>query len=176
MKKSMLLLLGMLVLVCGSAFAQDYPKAEVFGGFSILTVGESSNPFEGQRDNLFGFQANAAFNVSENFGVEADFGGQYKSFDEFDVTAHTYQYLFGPRFSLRGEKTTVFAHALFGGVTVGAAGESESAFAMGLGGGLDVNLSDRFAVRVVQFDWIPIHDQGEWYNNTVRFGFGIVIK
>ena len=176
MKKTILLLLGMLILVCGTAFAQDYPKAEVFGGFSVLTVGDSSNPFENQRDNFFGFQADGAFNFHENLGVEADFGGQYKGFDQADVTAHFYQYLFGPRFTLRQEKANVFAHVLFGGATAGVAGHNENAFAMGIGGGLDVNVNDRFAVRIVQFDWIPIHDQGEWYNNTVRFGFGIVIK
>jgi opacity protein-like surface antigen len=182
MKKSMLLLMGIFILLCGSAFAQDdYSKAEVFGGFSILSVGSDEDVFS-EREQFYGFQANAAFNVTENFGVVADFGGQYKSFEieedeeTFEINAHVYEYLFGPRFSLRGERATVFGQALFGGATLGGDGESINGFAMGFGGGVDVNVSDRFAVRVVQFDWIPTRFEGVWNNNTVRFGFGIVIK
>jgi opacity protein-like surface antigen len=70
---------------------------------------------------------------------------------------------------------TVFAHALFGGINAGGH-ISDSAFAMGFGGGLDVNVNDHFAVRAVQFDWIPIQNAGAWDTNTIRFGFGIVIK
>ncbi|MEJ2247690.1 MAG: hypothetical protein P8Y80_16680 [Acidobacteriota bacterium] len=174
MKKSILLLMGIFILLCGSAFAQDdYPKAEVFGGFSILSVGSDEDVFS-EREQFYGFQANAAFNVSENFGAVADFGGQYKNIE--DITAHVYEYVFGPRFSLRGEKATVFGQALFGGATLGGGGESINGFAMGFGGGVDVNVSERLAVRVVQFDWIPTRFEGEWNNNTVRFGFGIVIK
>ena len=180
MKKSMLLILGLFLLFGGTALAQDdYSKAEVFGGFSILNIGQD---LTGNRESLYGFQADGAFNVNKAFGIAADFGGQYKSFEidedgeTFDVNAHVYEYLFGPRFSVRGERATVFGHALFGGATIGGEGESESAFAMGFGGGVDINVSEHFAVRAVQFDWVLTNFYDDWQNDTVRFGFGIVIK
>lgn len=177
MKKLTLLLVIVLTLTCGSLFAQDdYPRAEVFGGFSLLNtdIGSSlSVPH-----SLYGFQANIAFNLDGYFGVEADFGGQFKS--EGDVKVHIYEYMFGPRVALRQEKTTLFLHALWGGVNVGGGGYSNSDFTIEFGGGLDLNMNDRFALRVVQVDWIWsrfIENVGyQWYKDTVRFGFGIVIK
>jgi len=172
MKKSILLVLGLFLLLGGTALAQDdYPMAEVFGGFSILNIGDD---LSGDRESFYGFQANAAFNLNETFGIEADFGGQYKDFDGTKV--HVYEYLFGPRFSMRQENTTFFAHALFGGATVGAEGENENGFAMGFGAGLDINVSEHFAVRPVQFDWILTNFYDDWQNDHIRFGFGIVIK
>ncbi len=164
-KKLVLMLMVLLVLTSVSAWAQDkFPKAEVFGGFSVLSLDPGY-----ERIQPLGFQASVTGNFHKNFGVVGDFGGQYKN------GAGVYEYLFGPKFSMRQRKATVFAHALFGGINAGGH-VSDSAFAMGFGGGLDVNVNDHFAVRAVQFDWIPIQDAGAWDTNTIRFGFGIVIK
>ena len=176
MKKSMLLLVGIMILMCGSLFAQDYPKAEVFGGYSLLST-DLSGEF-GDRQQFNGFQANAAFNLNNNFGIVGDFGGQYKTIESESL--HMYEYLFGPRLSMRGEKATVFAQALFGGATIGGFGDSVNGFAMGFGGGVDVNVSNRLAIRVVQFDWMPTRFSADgedvWVKDGIRFGFGIVIK
>lgn len=174
MKKSVLLLCGMFLLLCGSALAQeDFPKAEVFGGFSIASTDLGAGNLI-DRQTFYGFQANAAFNFHKNVGIVADFGGHYKGVG--GGTLHAYEYLFGPRASLRSEKATVFGHALFGGATIGDGGLSQNGFAMGFGGGIDVNAGKRFAIRVIQFDWIPARFEGDWINDNVRFGFGIVIK
>jgi opacity protein-like surface antigen len=161
--KKLFIAMALVSLFCIPAFAQDYPKAEVFGGFSVLSVGD------GDRWNPLGFQASVAGNLNETFGIVGDFGAQFKD------SAHVFEYMGGPRFTYRTDAVSVFGHALFGGVTIGN-GSSESAFAMGFGGGLDVNINESFAVRAIQFDWIPLRDDGIWYNNQVRFGFGIVIK
>jgi len=178
MKKTVILVSAMIVLMSAPLMAQDYPKAEVFGGFSLLSLGSERDLFS-DRIQFYGFQANAAFNFHENVGIAADFGGQFKS-DEGD-TFHIYEFLFGPRFSMRGERATVFGQVLFGGANIGDGEDSINGFAMGVGGGVDINVNDRFAVRVVQFDWTPSRyssDSGDsrWMKNVVRFGFGIVIK
>jgi hypothetical protein len=167
MKKIMFALLLVLILGSFSAWAADaeFPKAEVFGGFSVASIDAGS-----ERINPLGFQASVAGNFHKNIGVVADFGGQYKD------GGHIYEYLFGPRVTARQGKANIFAHALFGGAAIGADGESLKGFAMGIGGGIDANINDRFAVRVIQFDWIPARFEGEWFKDTVRFGFGIVIK
>jgi hypothetical protein len=177
MKKTMILVSAMIILMSTPLLAQDYPKAEVFGGFSLVSVGSNENFFS-EREQGYGFQANAAFNFHQNVGIVADFGGQYKSIGS--ETIHAYEFLFGPRFSMRGERATVFGQALFGGSNIGVSGDSINGFAMGFGGGVYVNVNDRFAVRVIQFDWVPSrYSEGNysiWMKNVVRFGFGIVIK
>jgi len=162
MKKLVLVVVVLLVLTSVSAWAQDkFPKAEVFGGFSVLSLDPGY-----ERIQRIGFQASVAGNFHKNVGIVGDFGGQ------FENGKGVYEALFGPQFSMRQSKTTVFGHALFGGI----GGSGGAAFAMGFGGGLDVNFNDRFAVRAVQFDWIPISNEGAWNTKPIRFGFGIVIK
>ena len=150
------------------AVAQDYPTTEVFGGFSLFSVGN------GDREQFYGFQASVAGNLHESLGIVGEVGGQYKDFGGENI--QIYEYLFGPRFSLRKDIATVFAHVLFGGITAKGGGSSESGFAMGIGGGVDVNAGDRFAIRVAQFDWMPHRLGGRWSKEEIRFGFGIVIK
>ncbi len=170
MKKLTAILSFVFALSSLSAWAQEnreFPKAEVFGGFSLLSLGGAD-----ERVNVAGFQASVAGNFHKNLGIVGDFGGHFKSGQRM------WEYLFGPQVSLRQSRTTVFAHALFGGAN--PEGSPNHYFAMGIGGGLDVNLGDHFGVRLVQFDWIPIRfdkdNTGQWYKDQVRFGFGIVIK
>jgi hypothetical protein len=174
MNKLMLILLPLLFVSTAAWAADEYPEAEIFGGFSILSMGST------ERTQHYGFQASAAGNFHPNIGIIADFGGQYG-----DGT-HEYEYLFGPQFSIRKEKATVFAHVLLGGESLGTSGGtggfggggfSTRQFAMGFGGGLDINIKEKFALRVIQFDWNPVHIQGGgWDNSAIRFGFGLVYK
>jgi hypothetical protein len=166
MRKSMLLLFHVFVLVSVSAWAQEkFPKAEVFGGFSLLSLDAGK-----ERIQPLGFQTGVAVNFHKNIGIAGDFGGQYKN------EGHVYEYLFGPQFSMRRDRVAVFAHTLFGGATAGGGGNSISNFAMGFGGGVDVSVNNRIAVRVAQFDWIPVHGAGAWDYKSLRLGFGIVFK
>jgi hypothetical protein len=119
-----------------------------------------------------------------------DFGGQYKTVA--GIPMNSYQFLFGPRIAFRGPKVTPFVHAMFGGVkegigsfsltdpitglTISTPSVSSTGLGMAMGGGLDVNLNDRFALRVPQFDWTPMHVGGIWEKNVIRIGIGIVLK
>ena len=103
-----------------------------------------------------------------------------------------FQYLFGPRFSAGSGTTTVYSHVLAGGIyqseelkgytsSDGVYIPDESlykgnGFAMALGGGLEVNINNKFSVRVAQFDWIPFRQEGAWITNAMRFGCGVVIR
>jgi opacity protein-like surface antigen len=53
--------------------------------------------------------------------------------------------------------------------------QNESGFAMAFGGGVDVRVSDRIDLRLVQVDYNPITFD-ERTTNNFRFGIGIVIK
>jgi len=159
--KSLAAILGALLCVPSASAADDTPKAEVFGGFSVLSVDAQQG---------FGWQASVAGNLNKNVGILADLGGHYK----FHVSS--YEYLFGPQFSVRGSRTTVFAHALFGGARLQGFDSATTGFAMGFGGGLDVNATRRIGIRVFQLDWIPSRFEGGWQNRTGRIGFGVVFK
>lgn len=202
-----------LLLFSIPSFAQEviYPKAEVFGGFSISsTPVVSLDPTTffptSARNSFMGWQGSANYNLTHHLAIVGDFGGQYKSVTS--VAAHQYQFLFGPRIIFRGSRVTPFLHALFGemrspfavvpsttvlGITTPAATVSGSGFGMGLGGGLDINVSDRLALRVPQFDWMLMHVSngtvtvpgvgsvtvpgvGGWSTSQVRIGIGLVIK
>ena len=158
-------LLGVMVVAVAfsqfSLFAEDAPKTQFFGGLSVLS-GKAAD-----RVQAYGWQAGVTENVNSTVGIVGDFAGQYKD-------GHYYEYLGGPRFHARREKTTLFAHALFGGLTAGNVVGSVNGFTMGYGGGVDMVANEKMSVRLVQFDWLPTHINGIWDKNTIRFGFGLV--
>jgi hypothetical protein len=169
MKRLIMLLSAIAVLVPASLWAQDVPKAEVFGGFSVFHIkgdGASTTPV--------GWQASVAGNVTNSVSIVGDFGGQYKD------GASAYQYLGGVRFNHRAEKVTPFAHALLGGSRVGDDTGSINGFTLGFGGGLDYSATDRVNIRIVQVDWLPTRfsegGASAWQKKNVRFGFGVVFK
>ncbi len=160
---------GILLLLSSSALGQDddYPKVEVFGGFSYL------NADLGTRENFFGFQGSVSGNVKENIGIVVDVGGQYKSV--LGIGISYYELLLGPRFMVRGERVTAFVHALLGNRYIFVPGNIDSAFVLGFGGGMDVSASDSIGIRLFQFDYMPNHSPSIW-RHDVRFGSGIVYK
>ena len=174
------LFLGLLLwaAMAAPAFAQaDYPRVEVFGGFSILPADGDDFP----RETSFGFQASVRGNFSRVFGIVADFGGQYRTVSDLGpnfpgVVAKTsvYQYLVGPSFTARRERFDVFAHGLVGGARghSGISGFSDSGLALGGGGGVDVRLTDRSAFRA-QVDYLGSFV--DILEDNLRIGLGLAI-
>ena len=179
MRRLILGTIGLLLISIPGWAQESYPKAEVFGGFSISSIGTSStDPLTGTttsiRNSFYGWQASLNGNLHRGLGIVGDFGGQYKSVAGIGIS--NYQYLFGPRITIRREKVTPFVHTLFGANRTSALGVSSTNLGLGMGGGLDLNVSDRLALRVPQFDWTPIHAGGVWTTNVVRIGIGLVFK
>ena len=168
MKRVVMILAVVAVLAPASLWAQDVPKTEIFGGFSILSV--KSGVEGADRYNPLGWGAAVTGNLSEAFAIKGDFSGHYKD------GGKTHFYLGGVQVGKRGGKAHPFGHALIGGHTSSGGGDSDSGFTMGFGGGVDVRASDKIDIRVVQFDWLPSRNSGVWQKNIIRFGFGIVFK
>lgn len=158
----MVVAVSMVVFVLPALGQGTSPKAEIFGGyqFSHLDPGLNAN----------GWNVAANGNLSRWFGVTADFSGAYKN------GGHVYTYMFGPTFSARSKGVTPFVHALFGGATAGAGGGSANAFSIALGGGMDVNASKHFAVRLVQADWLLLRSGGITDKKNARVSTGIVFR
>ncbi len=169
---------GMIILV--SILQQLNRVADLSLGFSMAST---TNTNGSERVVPLGLQFGTTFSGYKSIGIEADLAiqskisaGQYEPFNMFE-------YLFGPRFSTRTGRTTVYGHILAGGVHCWqeSPGDTPSThkgggFAMAFGGGFDVNMNERVAIRVAQADWIPICEDGYWRKNAVRFGFGIVFR
>ena len=150
--------------------AQDYSKVEVFGGYQYTHFGSSTSPLA----TANGFDGNFTYFFNKSVGVEGDFTGAYQktsvsvtesngSVIAANVPLHWYSYAGGPVFYFPiGKKIRPFAHALFGGArettSVSAEGVSASVSLNGfttlIGGGVDVKLSKRIALRLVQADWV----------------------
>lgn len=196
------LVLVLFVLLCGSlVVAQDAPRVEVFGGYQYFSL--DSKDF-GDRQSMNGWDADVAFPLNTNVSLVGDFSGAYKSeeqsfsvpigdgiFQDINIAAklRIHNFLFGPRVSMRSGKVTPFAHALFGvgrttvsGEALGVdVSESRNGFAMALGGGVDVNASEHFAIRVAKFDYVMnrINDDQLDVNETLnnfRFAAGVVFR
>jgi hypothetical protein len=162
--KRLIVSLFVLLMFSQVSWAQDAPTAEVFGGFSVLTVEVAD-----VRTTPLGWQAAVAGSISEMFSLKVDLGGQYKN------SVHFYEYMGGVQASKRSDNMTYFGHALFGAITAGGGGTANSTeFLMGYGGGVDFKAGDKYAVRAIQFDWLPQRVGDSWLNNQFRFGFGLV--
>src|SRR5450759_633624 len=60
-----------------AAFAQDYPRAEVFGGYSYVNIDTNGLTL---RQNANGWEAAVSGNFNKWFAVEGDVSGYYKSY------------------------------------------------------------------------------------------------
>jgi hypothetical protein len=153
--------------------AQIAPQWEIFGGYSYVRF--DSPPLGSPTwTNLNGFNGEVTYNVTHRFGVTADGSGGYGS----QIT--TYNYMIGPQYSLRKEKSKYFAHAFFGKAenTVNITTLIKSGFesvgrAFAVGGGYDRDLTPRFTFRVMA-DYLHDDTFGSTQTN-VRISTGLVV-
>jgi hypothetical protein len=195
----------LLLLMASPAVGQEYALFEGFLGASV-----GNNDFGAVRYTMPGWHISFALNPNHKLRFVADFAGQYRhtniqsAFSTEKVRIEEDQLLWGPEFTFRrSPKVTPYVHALFG-----LAGRHyytpsgdpyyprdvlavDHGFASAFGGGADIAVSRRWAVRVVQFDYVLTHmshDQpqyssienqlpalGSWQHNY-RLAFGMVLR
>ena len=171
------------------AQAQQFPRAEVFGGFSYahVNLGPQAGLFIPTDRNYYGIHLAVSFNPHKNIrlllldlGIQQ--GGTTNAPPTFQPSILASQALFGPQFTVRDRKATGFAHALIGvtntrlvetlpGGFVDAVRQTNLAF--GFGGGLDVHWTRSLAIRVFQADYVPTRLSGTWENHF-RVSTGVV--
>ena len=122
--------------ICARAFPADrMPRVETFQGLDTSTIGSGSSAIS------------VLTHVSES-----------------GISANTYTYLVGPRFSAnRSGRTSLFVQALVGGDRLTAGGDSAHGFSWSTGGGVEFALSHHIALRP-EFDYIFLRFQ----NNTTH--------
>lgn len=162
------------LVMMGSSLShgQVAPRWEVFGGYAYRNVESTSFGFA-NRSNLNGFDAEGTFNIKPSWGVTADAGGQYGS----QMTV--YNFLIGPRYAMRRDKSKFFVHGLFGkaqdrvDISTSIRNHFESVGrAIVAGGGYDRDLSPRFTFRV-QADFLRTDAFGT-SQNDIRASTGLV--
>lgn len=172
MPKPHLLILPILFVPL-TAIAQQTPEVEVFGGYSNLVANVSGPSF-----NLNGFDVSVAESVNSWFGGALDFTSHFGTEAGNKVNTQTVTY--GPVFSYRKHPSVVaFAHCLLG--TVRGSSDylniSKPAwqFVVVAGGGLDVKLTDRVALRLIQADYVMTHFSSRSQDN-IRLSAGITLR
>lgn len=165
------------------------------------------------RTNVNGFNLAATGYVTPRFGFTGDFSYHQKTEDNtfdgdnFEIEARQINILGGPQVRFTNtSRVTPFVRALAGvantrgelraasgGSTPGSFNISDSTtdFALAIGGGLDVSVSDNFAVRLFQVDYNPVFLRDRTINpgsgfdsidvsgrrlDNVRFSVGVVFK
>lgn len=201
--KTVRLILGMvfvlLLFLFSAASMRAQDKFEVFGGYSyfrasVTETGQPLCPPAGppcppmvtvtSHPSLNGWEASAEYKPVKEVGLVADFGGNYGSLPNSSGggSLHTNTYLFGPRVFLPG-RISPFVHVLAGAAHQstgdgGAGGaifvaRSTNAFAIALGGGVDIDVTQRVRMRLVQFDYVGANS-GLSFRNQARISAGLV--
>ena len=133
------------LLISAMAKAQDFPKVETFGGYSLARIGSATSNLGALGGSIgltnvatsnlqkTGFETSAAFNFTRYLGIEMDFRwnqgtiliGTIPGTGTLHANLRNIAFLSGPRFTIRPCKSVMpFPHALFGGniTTVSATG------------------------------------------------------
>jgi opacity protein-like surface antigen len=169
--RKFLVLLPLLVLPV-SAWGQQVPRVEVFGGYSNLEANLNSSSV-----NLNGVNFSAAENLNSWFGGALDFSTHFGT--ENGLKTNTQSLMYGPVFTYRKVKGVApFAHALVGAVRGGTdyldISKPEKRMGVYVGGGLDVKVMPNVALRLFQADYLMTHFSGIRQDN-IRLSAGIVL-
>jgi len=182
-----------------SGSGETHPAVDLFGGYSFVRfstntavpVAPAGTANVKETFNWHGLEASIAGNVNRWFSLVFDFATYRIKDVPPNVSGSAYTYLFGPQFSLRHERWTPFAHALFGAARLSDISVappattsaffnrsfSENSFATALGGGLDVNFNKHIGVRLFQVDYLltKFTDGNNDKQNNLRASAGLVL-
>jgi opacity protein-like surface antigen len=189
MKINSILFTLLAVGMVASAQETATPKAEVGLNYSYTRI----NPGGAAPGyNASGGFADVAYNLNKSFGFIADLGGSYSGNQNgVALNNRTFEYLFGPRFNWRVSRFNPYVQALFGGerfsngLNPAAAdprlGTSQNNFAAAFGGGLNVTVSNHWAVRPFQVEYLttqfsPGPSSLNYTQNNFRYSAGVVLR
>jgi len=197
MRRLQIVLLSVVFFSLPMLASAQSDQFELFGGYSLerIAPGCGSNyrcggSTPGPATNLSGWTTSLTGFVYRSLGISAQFTGNYNGTAALSYsTVHRYSYQFGPIYTMRWQRASIFAHALFGGVTQGSSPDptlSYTRFLWTVGGGLDLRASRRISIRPVQLDYqrqsVPVVDTGgpapipPISVNGLRYSAGIVIR
>jgi len=181
-----LLILACCLLSATNAAGQSLPRLEL--GVNYNYVRTNAGPGECGCISLEGGSGWASYNFSRSFGLVGEVASQHASnIGPLSADLTLTSFLAGARYKWNaGGRFSPFAQLLLGGAHAGgsmAPGNSgipgpSNAFALAAGGGVDLHLSEHFALRMIQADYyytrFPNGVNG--HQNNLRIGAGLVIR
>jgi hypothetical protein len=203
MKIRTVLLVGVVLLMGRTAFAQEYSKWEIPVDYSYARGnGANIKPF-----SLNGGGGGIVYNFNRFFGIKGDlqgYGSTQRVFTNLvvnplvsttvipQVTAsgNLFTYMAGPQLRLPTHTFKPFAEFLFGGAhtnlytnlfnEVGSnVRPSNNAFAMAVGGGFDIRITKTISIRPFQMDYLltrfgnSLIPGGNHNQNNFRYSAGV---
>jgi hypothetical protein len=171
-----LALVALILLTAGTILAQDntFPKVETSPAFMFIRTPTSFTAPNGTKFNesfnCAGGGGTFAYNFTSLLGIAADLGG-CKYLGETvpalssKVSGSDFTFMFGPRFTFRSASAfRPFFEVNFGGNRLSLKCNSgtpcsgitytKDAFALTAGGGFDIKLSKKFALRLIQAEYL----------------------
>ena len=137
------------------ALAQDQtvPKVDVFAGYQWLNPGGNVPATPTTSVKLPGLAkglgASVTYNFDKNWGLSADYGGNFNSF----ASENTFS--IGPRYMWRTEGMNIFAHTLLSLNMLDVTGlPGKKGIGAVLGGGFDLPITKMFTWRVLEADYV----------------------
>lgn len=174
--------------VVAYAYAQDVPKVEISGAYSYVRANQIS--VSGCCFHMNGGSGSVALNANHWFSIVGEVGGYHSgNVNNTRLDLNVISYLIGPRISLRSSsRITPFGQILVGGghasgtLYSGSAASSglgtQNGFAATVGGGIDVGITKRVAIRLVEADYFVTRFQNGSNNhqNNLRISAGLVFR
>ena len=160
-------LAGIVLMMAIPAKGQQLtPQYEIGGGYDYTLFANSVGK---SHLNMSGWDVNGAYNWRRHFAAVLDISGVYNTQSSSNpgingIDTHVYTYAAGPRFYPLGHhKLTLFGQVLFGGGHVSQflpgvppfppTTVKDNSFTAIAGGGLDVNWTEHWAIRLVEADY-----------------------
>jgi outer membrane immunogenic protein len=162
--------------------AQDLPAWEISAGYTFVRT--NAPPGQCGCFSMNGGNGAIAYRFSDYFSVAADVAAvRSGNVDGSNQGLTLTSYQFGPRFAVPlHSRITPFGEVLVGGahasgLSYGSNGISSNAFAATIGGGLDLNLTRRISLRLVEADYYVTRFPNGLndHENNLRVSAGIVL-
>src|SRR6266404_7027853 len=150
--RTILVCLALVAVMATVAVAQDQtpPRVEIYGGYQWQDPGAK----------LVGLNVGSipkGYDVASTFFFNKYLGATIDSTAGFGKLANRSMVTFGPTLNLRSENVSPFFHTLVGldhVIPFGGSGlRSDWGVGFKLGGGLDMNVSQRLAIRAIEADY-----------------------
>jgi peptidoglycan-associated lipoprotein len=162
------------------AAAQDTPRWELDAGYSYART--NAPPGGCGCVSMNGGNGGVAYHLNDHLALAGDVAvvtaGNVRGSGQ-SLSLLSYQV--GPRVYLPMKRVTPFGQVLVGGAhasnpAFGGSGPSANAFAATVGGGIDLSLNRRFALRLIEADYIvtTFSNGVNDHQNNLRLSFGVV--
>jgi len=164
---------------------RSVPRFDVSGGYNLIRA--NAPPGGCPCFTVNGGYISSGMHFKDWLSVAGEFTlGKGSSISDLGQNLTLTTYMAGPRVSYIGHRWAPYAQVMFGGAHAGGSyfpsstgyKSSNSSWALSAGGGLDIYLTDHFAVRTPEIQYLRTNfaNGGNDQQNQLMIGLGLVYK